>query len=180
MFEKLGEFFSQLVAFFPRLHYVEPHQMAVRIRLGSLNKELAPGWYGYWPIFEEIYTFTAVRQTVNLPNQYVQTNDNYTYAVSGVVVYRIRSAKTVYLNIDDYDVAIQDVAMCAIARLINKTDAIDFEKIQQDLLQEVKKEVNGWGIEVIRVGLPTVVKCFMLGVISDTGVSKEQWDVDDE
>lgn len=160
-FSDLMETFGNL---FPRLTQVNATHQAVKFTAGRA-KELQPGLHFYWPVISEIIELPVARQTVNLPTQALVTRDGKPVAVSGVVVYSIRSAYDAIVKNYDHDDTLSDVSMTAIAEVVlgnTYEQLMEFVRdgtLERELSKRARRRLRAFGFQVDRCALTDVTPC---------------------
>lgn len=136
---------------------VQPDELGVRItprlRGGIRVTELQPGIYLWWPLIQLIETIQAKVQVVDLRSQSVMSLDKKEMVISGAIRYRVKSAKKALYEVTSYDENIQTIALGIIQRHVQKhrSDRLDTNQIEREVLEEVRKASEGWGLRIERV-----------------------------
>jgi len=183
VFDKIAEILEWIMKVVPRIVIIEPYRKGVRVRWGKYVKILNKGLYVYWPVTTMITPLVTVRQTINLPNQYVVSSDGKPFGASGVVVYRVLNAEKALYETHNIDIAIGDVAMCGIRNALSKVDSDtilkDRNSYEDNLMIEVRDQTKDWGIKIMKVSLMSIVPVRVLGLMSSDGINPLDLNVED-
>jgi regulator of protease activity HflC (stomatin/prohibitin superfamily) len=178
----LGDLFLQFLEFFPRLKHIPKTHEAVRFRRGKALR-VKCGLRFYWPITTSIMQEPVVRQTLNLENQDLTTKDEQTIALSLVVVYRVADilkALTEQWDLEDTITDIANLAAMEIVRTRTFRELLDeWPEARRGLLQQLRRDLEPYGVKVMKTGLDSFAKTRVLsirggqGVVADTGDDDE-------
>jgi len=146
----LSEILSKLLSVIPRLIFVLPDELGVRITMGKHIKSLVPGYYMVWPLIQEIQVITRTVQVVNLQEQGLQTLDGKSLAISGAVEYVVRDAVKAILEVQDVDKSLPVLCLGKIAEVVESRNFVDCtsENIKIELRKEIREHVGAWGVGV--------------------------------
>jgi regulator of protease activity HflC (stomatin/prohibitin superfamily) len=145
--------------FIPRWEIVDTRRGAIKWVRGSKVVALGPGLHCYWPVTTKFEVYPIARQTINLATQTLVTRDDRTIGVSGVVSYEIKDLEKILAETYDPDQTIADIAMAAIHDVCCNRAWSDLKTTQQDgtldrdLRREVAKELDRYGVRVLRTRL---------------------------
>lgn len=148
-FDKILEFLKEFWPF----STIDQNEMGVRLRCGKFRGVLKPGLYWRWWLVDEIYASEVVEQVVNLPNQSVGT-----LAFSLTIRYEIEDIKKAILEVQDFDIAIQNVAMSIAGETVAHRQDISLADLQSTILNELSGEAEEWGINIMDVGITDFAK----------------------
>jgi regulator of protease activity HflC (stomatin/prohibitin superfamily) len=154
-----------IARWFPRLFIVRATHEAVKFRHGKRVVVCRPGLHLYWPLVTEISELPTVRQTANLPTQVVQCKAGKQIAVSGVVVYEIRSSEAALGRSWDVTDTIEDLALTCILRELVGRDVSEVGRelkdrtLQKKLTGALRKELRPFGCYVKYAGLTDSAVC---------------------
>jgi len=153
----LNDIIKKVTDLLPRVVIIAPDELGVRLLPGLHDgitvQELTPGWWFEWPVFIKIETVRCKTQVKDLRPQSVWTADRQDLTISGAIRYRVRSARKVLLEVWDYDQNIQAVALGIIQQHVREHNLIDLDTqtIEAEVLKEVRKASEGWGLYIERV-----------------------------
>lgn len=173
-FAWIGQIVEWFGQFIPRREIIEPTHAGVKYVGGSKVVELRPGVHWYWPFWTKFHTHPMVRQTVDLRSQAITTKDDKTIVVGGLVTFEVKDITALMVNTWNTDQTIRDVALTAIHDTLEKMDWRDIRKEQQlgvlkKLLKDnVRKEVEKFGVRVLKVGLTDLAPARVIRLIQST------------
>lgn len=110
----------------------------------------------YWPATTNLAMHPIARQTMNLPSQILETTDNRTFVIGGVVTYEITDLEKVLAHTYDPDQTIEDIAQAAITDACSGRtwqelrDGINSGKFYIAMRQQLAKELQAFGVRVIK------------------------------
>ena len=135
----------------PPFAIVNQNESGVHLRGGLYKRTLKPGFHPKWPIYDEIQTVQVVEQIVNLPNQSVTTKDGKPLAISGAIRYEVADAKKALLEVCDYDLLLQNLAMATLGSYISRMNFKDcgYDMLCKEVLDELSNEAENWGLDVM-------------------------------
>lgn len=155
----LADFLYWIARWVPHLFIVRATHEAVKFRHGKKVIVCRPGLHIWWPLVTEVIRLPTVRQTANLPTQVVQCKNGKQIAVSGVVVYEIRSAEAALGRSWDVSDTIEDLALtCILRELIGRgvediVRELKDKTLQKTLTGALRKELRPFGCYVMYAGL---------------------------
>ena len=153
----LTNLIDRLLSIFPRLVLIAPDEIGVRYTPGIIRDvhviSLAPGWWIYWPLIQDIETIRCKTQVKDLRPQSVWTQDRIEMTVSGAIRYRVRSAQKALLEVYDYDQNVQAVALGIIQQYVRKhrSEDLDTQQIEEEVCKGVRDASKGWGLFIEQV-----------------------------
>jgi regulator of protease activity HflC (stomatin/prohibitin superfamily) len=160
----VSDLFETFGNLFPRLLHVQQTHRGVKFA-GAKAKELAPGLHWWWPLTTEVVEIPVARQTVNLPIQGLVTSDGKQVAISGVVVYSIRSAMDAIVKNYDHEETLGDVAMTAIAEVVlgntyeQLMSHVRDGTLEKELSKRARSRLKRFGFQVDRCALTDITPC---------------------
>lgn len=146
--------FARAVRFLPRFGAVFPNERGVFLRMGKYKKTLEPGLYFCFPIIDEIQKLDVTTQVINLPNQSVTTKDGKSLAISGAVEYSIYDSRKALLEVQNFDVSLQNLSMGIIADYIKQRayqDCIKLNGLEAQIVESIKDRASDWGLDITRL-----------------------------
>src|SRR4051812_41059319 len=102
----MGDFLQKLFEFireFWPFSIIHSYEQGVKFRFGDDIAELNHGVWFRWPFLEEIHEVSVAEQTKNLLTQSLTTADNESISFSVNIVYKIGSARKMYVSVHDFD-----------------------------------------------------------------------------
>lgn len=121
----------------------------------------------YWPLIQEMIKITITPQVVDLRAQSVLTRDGKDMCFGGAIMYRIREASNAILKVQDYDKSLQTLALGIISRYISKMEKPDISRIETAILDGIRKDARGWGIEIMRVYITDLGTAKNIRILTD-------------
>ena len=127
-------------------------------RLGKYNKKLKPGLNYIIPFIDRIAVEDTTReQVLDIEPQQAITKDNILVTVDAVVFWKIRNLKDAYYNVEDVELAIENLVKTTLRSMIGELDLdqtyASRAEISDRLLRQLADASQDWGVEVLRVEL---------------------------
>jgi regulator of protease activity HflC (stomatin/prohibitin superfamily) len=134
---------------------VPMRESAILERLGKFQKKLEPGFYFLIPFVDKVaYLHEMREQVLDIPSQSCITRDNVQVEVDGVVYLKVMDPHKASYGIGDYYNASISLAQTTMRSEIGKLDLDDTfserEKINENIVREIDKASDPWGIKVLR------------------------------
>jgi len=172
-FQWVNQLFSWFGKFIPKWIVVEDTRSGVAWVRGKSRLIPSGCVYWYWPAWTEISLINIVRQTINLPSQVLMVPPgDRTIIIGGIVVYSIKDTLKVITKLYDQDDTIRDIALSAIkqalwGKSIQNLLGTDQSELDSDLTKALKRELYGFGIDVIKVNLSDIATCRVIRNVND-------------
>ncbi|MFB2892159.1 SPFH domain-containing protein [Aerosakkonemataceae cyanobacterium BLCC-F50] len=130
-------------------------------RLGKYHRTLKPGLHFIVPFLDTIVWEESMReQVLDIHPQEVITKDIFSIKVDAVVYWRIMDVKRAYYEIEDLQVAIENLVLTTLRSKIGGMDLRDSLSNRQDinkaLLNELDDATVNWGVKVMRVEIQEI------------------------
>jgi regulator of protease activity HflC (stomatin/prohibitin superfamily) len=155
-FIALGAFILLLMA----AKIVRPVEKVLVERFGKFSRVAEPGLLIIVPFVERTITVPTVEIRVDVDKQTVITKDNLNAEVDTVVYYKINDVVKSIYQIDNYRTAIPSLAQTTLRAIMGKMTLgeanMNRQMINASVEQELDKETNLWGIDIIRVELQRI------------------------
>ncbi|HIH22279.1 TPA: SPFH/Band 7/PHB domain protein [Candidatus Micrarchaeota archaeon] len=139
---------------------IRPVEKGVVERLGKFSHIAESGLLILIPFVERVITVPTTEIRVDVDEQTVITKDNLNTDVDAIVYYKVQDVTKALYNIQDYKTAIPSLAQTTLRAIMGKmtlTEANENrQQINQSVEQELDKETNNWGIDIIRVELQKI------------------------
>ncbi len=137
------------------------HQNAGLERLGRYKKTLLPGFKFIIPFVDRLaYRHDMREQVLDIPAQQCITKDNVQVYVDGIVYLRVEEAHKASYGIGDYIAAAIGLAQTTMRSEIGKLELDDTfserEKINENIVHEIDKAAEPWGIKFIRYEIKNI------------------------
>ncbi|PCR89785.1 SPFH domain-containing protein [Natrinema ejinorense] len=131
---------------------VDAYDRAALTVFGEYRKLLEPGLNIVPPFVSRIYTFDMRTQTLDVPRQEAITRDNSPVTADAVVYIRVMNAKRAFLEVDDYQRAVSNLAQTTLRAVIGDMELDDTlsrrEMINERIRTELDEPTDEWGIRV--------------------------------
>ncbi|HDY87911.1 MAG TPA: SPFH domain-containing protein [bacterium] len=139
---------------------INEDEAGVFLRGGRFKRILSPGFYWKLPLYDTIEKITVTEQTIDLPNQSIETHDGVAMAVSGTLRYTVCNVRKAILCVRDYDESLQNAGMKTIARFVAGTTRKDLRigKLEIEVEEELKINAQDWGLDVIEFNITDLAK----------------------
>lgn len=149
----------------PPVAIVWANEGGVFMHSGKYKRTLGPGIYLKWPFIDKVIAVNVQEQVINLANQRIQGADGSVYAVSATIRYEIEDCFKAILQCQDYDDCIQNYTMSAIASHIARDPELSYDRVCNEVLEELKTEAQDWGLSVTDLKLTDFGWCIPLSVV---------------
>lgn len=174
MFDQISEFFRAAAQIVPRFSVVNGKEGGVAWVRGKPRKIPSGCLYFYWPVWTEVEWVELRRRTMNLATQVVMLQ-NKPVAVSAVVVYEVVDTLKALTEVQDYEEALQDLALYAVRNALYDVTlaklASDEASVETSMRRELTKRVKRYGIKVHDVFLSNVSPCRTLMLLGEAAVT---------
>ncbi len=146
---------------------VHDYEQAVRFTFGHAGPTIhgvKRGWCLFMPLFQKVQIVDATWGQVLLDSQSIETEDKMNISVSGAAIYKVSDARSYLLSVFDTDATatLRAIAKgCMASVLIKRTykqihaDKEDTEKV---IVEKLRQEVEGWGLEIHKVHIHDLAK----------------------
>ena len=137
-------------------------EKAVVLRMGKFSGLKGPGLFMIIPILDKIdkYIDQRVRVTDFKADQTL-TKDTVPVNVDAVVYWTVWDVEKAALEVQDYELAISQIAQTALRDMIGKNELADLlqerDKVAEDLQKILDHNTNPWGITCQTVGVKDIV-----------------------
>lgn len=126
-------------------------------------KDLKPGnWYWLWPVLMEHEVCKIKPQVKDIRTQSVWTMDGVDIIIGASIRYYVKDWMKAQLEVLDYDESLQTTALVAIEEYIEGHTLSELKEsrntLRKNLLDAVKAESKGWGLQIQSVGITDIGK----------------------
>ncbi len=136
------------------------YQRGVIFRLGRTKAVKGPGLYWIIPGVDQKVQLDIRTKTVSIEPQETITADSVTIRVNAVLYYRIRDAAKAINKVENYEMAVYQVAMTTLRNVVGQNGLDDVlqsrDKINFKVQQVVDEITEPWGIAIERVEMKDV------------------------
>lgn len=184
----IGQLIEWVGRFFPRWTVLDKTQGAVKsegfflpARFRKFKDDvrvtvLGPGLHWWWPATTVMEAYPIAFQTDNLPSQTIETTDNISVTVGGMISYRVSDLGKLLPRCHSAVKAIQTVTLPAIHQIVCRMTWQQLKEEQRKgtlntkLRNATQKRLAEFGIEVDEVALTDLVKARAYRLIQSTQV----------
>jgi regulator of protease activity HflC (stomatin/prohibitin superfamily) len=156
----IGGLVLVVIILFSSIKIIRPVEKALVERFGKFSRIADPGLLIAIPFVENVVKVPTTEMRVDVDQQTVITKDNLNAAVDAMVYYKIEDVMKAVYNIDNYRTAIPSLAQTTLRAVMGKMTLSESnenrQRINQELEQELDKETNQWGVNIIRVELQRI------------------------
>ncbi|MDQ2056112.1 SPFH domain-containing protein [Halobellus sp. H-GB7] len=139
---------------------VNAYERRVLTVFGEYRRLLDPGLNVIPPFISKTYPFDLRTQTFDVPKQEAITRDNSPVTADAVVYIRVMDAKRAFLEVDDYERAVSNLAQTTLRAVLGDMELDETlserEKINRRINEELDEPTDEWGIRVESVEVRTV------------------------
>lgn len=153
MFDKLIDFIISLGQDILPFTIVNQWEKGVHLRFGKYTKIVEPGIAFKIPFFDKIWTHDVITQTVNLQPQTLTTQDEKAIVLKSIVRYHIHDIRKFLLMVMHASDVLVDTTQGIIRDIVERTDWNDLVDVNEEITEEVRIAVEGWGITIEKVTL---------------------------
>lgn len=165
MLDRLFSFVQQVWEFLLFVEIVDEYQRGLVLRFGRFHRELEPGLHFYWPFrIEKVLSTSIVPDAAKLDEQTLTLRDGATVVIRPVITYRVHNIRKHLLEVEDAEGSLADAVSGAIRRELTQhpwSDLIEPDRcaeIEVAIAAGIRREAFRWGVEVIRVQFPDLVR----------------------
>ena len=149
-----------IVFFAAGIRIVRPVEVGIIEFLGKFSRSSTAGFNWIIPRFHKMYLVNITERRVDIDPQSIITKDKLNAEVDGVVYYRVADAQKAIYEVNNFELSVPSLAKTTLRAVIGKMTLTEANENRDLINQEVEKildrEVNKWGITVIRVELQRI------------------------
>ena len=96
------------------------------------------------------------------------TSDGAVVIISGAIQYKITNASKALLSLQDFDTAIQTLAIGTISRYVSKRtydDCRNVSDIEVELLKAMRETISGYGVKLMKAFITDFCKAQTIRII---------------
>lgn len=139
---------------------VRPVENGIIEFLGKYTRTASAGFNWIFPGLQKMFKVNITERRVDIDPQSIITKDKLNAEVDGVVYYRVTDAQKAIYNVNNFELSVPSLAKTTLRAVIGKmtlTEANENrDKINENVETILDREVNKWGIQVIRVELQRI------------------------
>ncbi len=141
---------------------ITQYERGVVFRFGRVRPDVrGPGLAVIAPIVDRLRKVNMQIVTMPVPTQDGITRDNVSVRVDAVVYFRVIDPVRAIVDVQDYELAVGQVAQTSLRSIIGKSDLDDLlsnrERLNQGLELMIDSPALGWGIHIDRVEIKDVM-----------------------
>ncbi len=151
------------VVFLVMLIKIVPQQHTYIVeRLGRYHRTLEAGMNIIIPFIDRIAYRNSLKEMVlDIPPQVCITKDNVQVNVDGVIFYRVMDPKTASYGVNNFELAIIQLAQTTLRSEIGKLDLDrtfeERERINNALIMALDSATDPWGVKVLRYEIKAII-----------------------
>lgn len=152
-----------VVVFLAMLVKIVPQQSIFVVeRFGKYDRSLEAGLNIIIPVFDRIaYKHSIKEMVLDIPPQVCITRDNVQVSMDGVIFYRVTDAKSASYGVNDFELAIIQLAQTTLRSEIGKLDLDktfeEREKINNAVIMALDLATQSWGVKVLRYEIKAII-----------------------
>lgn len=141
---------------------IVPQQAAYIVeRLGKYSRTIEAGLHFILPFVDRVSYRTELKEIVlDIPPQICITKDNVQVTVDGVIFYRVIDPKAASYGVNDYEIAIIQLAQTTLRSEIGKIDLDksfeEREKVNNAIVMAIDGATQPWGVKVLRYEIKSI------------------------
>ncbi|WP_277553589.1 SPFH domain-containing protein [Halobaculum limi] len=141
-----------IIAVYQAIVIVDAYDKKALTVFGEYRKLLQPGINIVPPFVSRTYTFDMRTQTLDVPRQEAITRDNSPVTADAVVYIKVMDAKKAFLEVEDYKVAVSNLAQTTLRAVLGDMELDDTLNKRQEINARIRRELDEptdeWGIRV--------------------------------
>ncbi len=149
-----------IIVFIGGLRIAQEYERSVVFRLGRFNEVKGPGLFWVIPLIDVGRTIDIRTSTVTIEQQETITRDSVTIKVNAVLWYRIYDPCKAIIFVENYRMAVYQVALTSLRNIIGQHDLDEVLKDRDKINDALRKIVDGtsvaWGINIEMVEMKDV------------------------
>jgi len=141
-----------VAAVFKSVVIVQAYEKKALTVFGEYRKLLEPGISFVPPFVSNTHTFDMRTQTLDVPRQEAITRDNSPVTADAVVYIKVMDAKKAFLEVDDYQRAVSNLAQTTLRAVLGDMELDDTLNKRGEINARIRKELDEptdeWGVRV--------------------------------
>ena len=142
------------------IRIVRPVEEGIVEFLGKYSRTASAGFNWIIPRFHKMFRVNITERRVDIDPQSIITKDKLNAEVDGVVYYKVADAQKAIYQVNNFELSVPSLAKTTLRAVIGKMTLTEANENRDLINQEVEKildrEVNKWGITVVRVELQRI------------------------
>ncbi|MEA2055287.1 MAG: SPFH domain-containing protein [Candidatus Thermoplasmatota archaeon] len=156
----VGLFILLIIVFLFGMRVVTPRQKGLIERLGKYKRTASQGFHWIIPVIDRMIKVDVTENMVDVEPQKIITKDDLNATVDAVVYFRVTEPSKAIYNAQNYRRQISSLARTTLRDIIGKMTLTEAnskrDALNAVLEQELDKQTDAWGIDVIRVELQRI------------------------
>ncbi|MFC4448674.1 SPFH domain-containing protein [Halorussus aquaticus] len=140
---------------------VGPYEKRALTVFGEYRGLLGPGLNVIPPLVSQTHTFDMRTQTLDVPEQEAITEDNSPVTADAVIYIRVMDAEKAYLEVDNYEKAVSDLAQTTLRAVVGDMELDDTLREQKEINSRIHEQLDrptdDWGVRVEAVEVQSVM-----------------------
>lgn len=131
----------------------------LRFTFGRAGKELQPGFHPLIPFAQRVRKMPTRSRTLDLPMQRVVNRDGLVYHVDANLVYRVVDVRKALIEIDNLEkgmIQMLGLGVQETLRAARDAEISNHAALERSLAENLAQRLAPWGVEVERVGFPSI------------------------
>jgi regulator of protease activity HflC (stomatin/prohibitin superfamily) len=141
-----------IVTVYQMVEIVDAYEKEALTVFGEYRRLLEPGITFIPPFVSRTYAFDMRTQTLDVPRQEAITRDNSPVTADAVVYIKVMNAKKAFLEVDDYKMAVSNLAQTTLRAVLGDMELDDTLNKRQEINARIRKELDEptdeWGVRV--------------------------------
>ena len=145
------EIFKEIWGWFSFVQIVAPWNGGIQVRMGNFVRVVHGGWWLKWPCsIDQIYLINVRPKALELDEQALQTLDNMDVVVKGVCIWSIFDVKKAFLDVDDVEDTLDDIALGIITEVVENQDwdYLRSEECRKEIKRAIQRQARKWGVSI--------------------------------
>ncbi|WP_255170974.1 SPFH domain-containing protein [Natrononativus amylolyticus] len=141
-----------IVTVWQMVTFIDAYDRGALTVFGEYRKLLEPGLNIVPPFVSRIHRFDVRTQTIDVPSQEAITRDNSPVTADAVIYIRVMDAKRAFLEVDDYERAVSNLAQTTLRAVLGDMELDDTlsrrDQINARIRTELDEPTDEWGIRI--------------------------------
>jgi regulator of protease activity HflC (stomatin/prohibitin superfamily) len=158
--EFFGLAFLLFIIFILGIKIIRPIEVGIIEFLGRYTRTATSGFNWVFPGIFRMVRVNITERRVDIDAQSIITKDKLNAVVDGVVYYKVIDAQMAIYNVNNFERSVPSLAKTTLRAVIGKMTLTEANENRDTINLEVEKilsrEVDKWGIDVVRVELQRI------------------------
>jgi regulator of protease activity HflC (stomatin/prohibitin superfamily) len=141
-----------IIAVSQAVEIVKAYEKRALTVFGEYRQLLDPGINFVPPFISQTYAFDMRTQTLDVPRQEAITRDNSPVTADAVVYIKVMDAKKAFLEVEDYKLAVTNLAQTTLRSILGDMDLDDTlnkrQEINARIRQDLDEPTDEWGVRI--------------------------------